>query len=33
MSSDAARILVVEDNADTSALLRDLLEAEGYDVA
>jgi two-component system phosphate regulon response regulator PhoB len=33
MSTDAARILVVEDNADTSALLRDLLEAEGYDVA
>ena len=31
--TDAARILVVEDNADTSALLRDLLEAEGYDVA
>ena len=33
MTTDAARILVVEDNADTSALLRDLLEAEGYDVA
>ncbi|HEV8472872.1 MAG TPA: response regulator [Methylomirabilota bacterium] len=32
MSADAARILVVEDNADTAALLRDLLEAEGYDV-
>ena len=32
MSVDAARILVVEDNADTAALLRDLLEAEGYDV-
>ena len=32
MSRDAARILVVEDNVDTSALLRDLLEAEGYEV-
>ena len=32
-TTDAARILVVEDNADTAALLRDLLEAEGYDVA
>jgi PAS domain S-box-containing protein len=30
MSVEAARILVVEDNRDTSALLRDLLEAEGY---
>jgi PAS domain S-box-containing protein len=29
---DAARILVVEDNRDTSALLRDLLETEGYQV-
>ena len=29
---DAARILVVEDNRDTSILLRDLLVAEGYDV-
>ena len=29
---EAARILVVEDNRDTSALLRDLLEAEGYQV-
>jgi PAS domain S-box-containing protein len=27
---ESARILVVEDNPDTSALLRDLLEAEGY---
>jgi two-component system cell cycle sensor histidine kinase/response regulator CckA len=27
-----ARVLVVEDNRDTSALLRDLLEAEGYQV-
>ncbi len=35
MSTDAesGRILVVEDNRDTSALLRDLLEAEGYEVA
>ena len=32
MTGAAARILVVEDNADTSALLRDLLEAEGYEV-
>lgn len=32
MTGDAARVLVVEDNADTSTLLRDLLEAEGYDV-
>jgi DNA-binding response OmpR family regulator len=32
MSLEAARILVVEDNRDTSALLRDLLEAEGYGV-
>jgi PAS domain S-box-containing protein len=30
MTAEAARILVVEDNRDTSALLRDLLEAEGY---
>jgi PAS domain S-box-containing protein len=29
---DSARVLVVEDNRDTSALLRDLLEAEGYHV-
>jgi PAS domain S-box-containing protein len=29
---ESARILVVEDNRDTSALLRDLLEAEGYQV-
>ncbi len=29
---ESARILVVEDNEDTSALLRDLLEAEGYQV-
>src|SRR5439155_1420223 len=29
---ESARILVVEDNRDTSALLRDLLEAEGYHV-
>lgn len=33
MNLDAARVLVVEDNRDTSALLRDLLEGEGYDVA
>jgi PAS domain S-box-containing protein len=33
MTVEAARILVVEDNRDTSALLRDLLEAEGYEVA
>jgi PAS domain S-box-containing protein len=32
MSAETARILVVEDNRDTSALLRDLLEAEGYAV-
>jgi PAS domain S-box-containing protein len=32
MKVQAARILVVEDNADTAALLRDLLEAEGYEV-
>jgi DNA-binding response OmpR family regulator/nitrogen-specific signal transduction histidine kinase len=32
MAVETARILVVEDNRDTSALLRDLLEAEGYDV-
>jgi PAS domain S-box-containing protein len=32
VSVEAARILVVEDNRDTSALLRDLLEAEGYTV-
>jgi PAS domain S-box-containing protein len=32
MTLDAARILVVEDNRDTSALLQDLLEAEGYTV-
>ena len=31
-STQAARILVVEDNADTAALLRDLLEGEGYEV-
>jgi PAS domain S-box-containing protein len=30
MTVESARILVVEDNQDTSALLRDLLEAEGY---
>ncbi|HEY3064684.1 MAG TPA: response regulator [Methylomirabilota bacterium] len=30
MTVESARILVVEDNPDTSALLRDLLEAEGY---
>jgi PAS domain S-box-containing protein len=29
---ESARLLVVEDNRDTSALLRDLLEAEGYHV-
>jgi two-component system, cell cycle sensor histidine kinase and response regulator CckA len=29
---EVARVLVVEDNRDTSALLRDLLEAEGYEV-
>jgi PAS domain S-box-containing protein len=32
MSRQAARVLVVEDNRDTSALLRDLLEGEGYEV-
>ena len=32
MKAQAARILVVEDNADTAALLRDLLEGEGYEV-
>jgi len=32
MTTESARILVVEDNRDTSALLRDLLEAEGYEV-
>jgi PAS domain S-box-containing protein len=32
MSFDTARVLVVEDNRDTSALLRDLLEGEGYEV-
>jgi PAS domain S-box-containing protein len=32
VKTEAARILVVEDNRDTSALLRDLLEAEGYAV-
>jgi PAS domain S-box-containing protein len=32
MTGEAARVLVVEDNRDTSALLRDLLEAEGYAV-
>ena len=32
MSSEAARILVVEDNRDTSVLLRELLEGEGYQV-
>ncbi len=31
--AESGRILVVEDNHDTSALLRDLLEAEGYEVA
>ena len=30
--TEAARILVVEDNRDTSILLRDLLVAEGYEV-
>ena len=33
MRLEAARVLVVEDNRDTSALLRDLLEGEGYEVA
>ncbi len=32
MTTEAARILVVEDNEDTAALMRDLLEAEGYEV-
>jgi DNA-binding response OmpR family regulator len=32
MKLDGARVLVVEDNRDTSALLRDLLESEGYEV-
>ena len=32
MTVEAARILVVEDNRDTSILLRDLLVAEGYEV-
>jgi len=32
MTDEIARVLVVEDNRDTSALLRDLLEAEGYQV-
>ena len=32
MTDETARVLVVEDNRDTSALLRDLLEAEGYQV-
>src|SRR5207244_2439908 len=32
MKTQAARILVVEDSADTAALLRDLLEGEGYEV-
>jgi PAS domain S-box-containing protein len=31
-ATEAARILVVEDNRDTSVLLRDLLVAEGYEV-
>jgi PAS domain S-box-containing protein len=31
-ATEAARILVVEDNRDTSVLLRELLTAEGYDV-
>src|SRR5438445_492419 len=30
MTDETARVLVVEDNRDTSALLRDLLEADGY---
>jgi PAS domain S-box-containing protein len=33
MNIEAARVLVVEDNRDTSMLLRDLLEGEGYEVA
>jgi CheY-like chemotaxis protein len=32
MREESPRLLVVEDNRDTSALLRDLLEAEGYRV-
>ncbi len=32
MTDESPRVLVVEDNRDTSALLRDLLEAEGYRV-
>ncbi len=32
MNLEAARVLVVEDNRDTSLLLRDLLEGEGYTV-
>jgi PAS domain S-box-containing protein len=32
MREESPRVLVVEDNRDTSALLRDLLEAEGYGV-
>ncbi|HET9490342.1 MAG TPA: response regulator [Methylomirabilota bacterium] len=32
MSDQSPRLLVVEDNHDTAALLRDLLEAEGYQV-
>jgi PAS domain S-box-containing protein len=32
MMTSSARILIVEDNADTAALLRDLLEGEGYEV-
>lgn len=32
MTGDSARVLVVEDNWDTAALLRDLLEAQGYGV-
>jgi PAS domain S-box-containing protein len=33
MSDHSPRVLIVEDNRDTAALLRDLLEAEGYQVA
>jgi PAS domain S-box-containing protein len=32
VSDHAPRVLIVEDNRDTAALLRDLLEAEGYQV-
>jgi PAS domain S-box-containing protein len=32
VTDERGRILVVEDNRDTAALLRDLLEAEGYEV-